>query len=332
MARLVDKNEMQNIYEYCVHVYNHELTVKTACESLEGKTSASSASRAMYFSIYACMRKGTCYKMGTSASFTRFLIERIGQDEGQSAMLTALASAKQNAEYRISCGNEQPGIEKTCRELIKEYNLPVHYEDLDSYYGNNVAPKELTNANGVSPKTEELKISISYGSLTFEAIGQTETVLCQLQQFAKDILPQAINSLATAIPTSTKRRTSGIEKNHGNANQYKDSIAVGKMILQKVPNSIMLSSKMDFKARMIPLLFLADHLELQNSFSFHDIQVIMYDVLGEKVEKKQIEDVLLRRAGWFEKKNKNPRTYCLLDIAKDYARNILFEDPIHYEV
>ena len=51
----------------------------------------------------------------------------------------------------------------------------------------------------------------------------------------------------------------------------------------------------------------------------------MRDAINETPEKKQVEDVLLRRADWFEKVNNNPRKYRLQDIAKDYARNILSE-------
>ena len=97
-----------------------------------------------------------------------------------------------------------------------------------------------------------------------------------------------VRYLTTAIPASPKEVTIEKEKNRRKTKYNNNIITVGKTILLKVPDSIMLSSKMDFKARMIPLLFLADHLELQNSFSIHDVQVIMYDVLGEKVEKNKL--------------------------------------------
>lgn len=82
---------------------------------------------------------------------------------------------------------------------------------------------------------------------------------------------------------------------------------------------------MDFKARMIPLLYLSEQARLQTTFTIRDIQAIMRDSLGEEVDKRQIEDVFSRRPDWFEKVNQNPRQYRLLDIAKDYARNILAE-------
>ena len=76
---------------------------------------------------------------------------------------------------------------------------------------------------------------------------------------------------------------------------------------------------------MIPLLFLADKHRFQKEFSIRDIIQIMMDVLSENASKKQVEDVFLRRADWFEKVNQNPRKYKLLATAKDYARNILAE-------
>ena len=166
MSRLVDKEEMQRIYEHCVLVYNHEITAADACAMLRGKTNASEASLKMYFDIYSHMRQGTCYKMGTSAAFTRYLIEHIYEDNGNDALIRALASAKQNSDYRISCGNPQPGIEATCREIIKDYNLPISYEELDDYYGSDrsknrkkrIPSKKVVNKtkNNDTPQTPTL--------------------------------------------------------------------------------------------------------------------------------------------------------------------------------
>ena len=52
----------------------------------------------------------------------------------------------------------------------------------------------------------------------------------------------------------------------------------------------------------------------------------MYDSLGEIADKKTIDSVFTKRAEWFDKVSNNPRKYVLLDTAKDYARNILYEE------
>lgn len=102
MAKLDNPQEMKLIYDTCRQVFLNKLSPKVACKLIEGKTSSSMSSLLMYLNIYACMRKGICYKMGTSAAFTKYLAENIYSDNGQEAMLIALAAAKQNAEYRIS--------------------------------------------------------------------------------------------------------------------------------------------------------------------------------------------------------------------------------------
>ena len=169
MSRLVDKEEMQRIYEHCVLVYNHEITAADACAMLRGKTNASEASLKMYFDIYSHMRQGTCYKMGTSATFTRYLIVHIYEDNGDEAIFMALASAKQNSDYRIRCGNPQPGIEATCREIIKDYNLPISYEELNNYYGSGrptTKKRKSPSKKAVSKTKRNDKVNVSIKSIT----------------------------------------------------------------------------------------------------------------------------------------------------------------------
>ena len=113
MSRLLnDKTEMEEIYKAAVEVFEKRMSKGKAVESLKDKTGASQASLAMYIDIYTAMRNGNCYKMGTSAAFTKFLLEKIYEDNGESALLLALKAAKSQAIYRISVNNEQVGIEK----------------------------------------------------------------------------------------------------------------------------------------------------------------------------------------------------------------------------
>lgn len=334
MARLVDKKEMQVIYENCIRVFNQEISANEACKLLAGKTNSSESSLKMYFVIYACMRNGTCYKMGTSAAFTRFLIENIYKDNGQDAFFAALASAKQNAEYRISCGNEQPGIEATCRELIKEYELAITYEELNQYYGEKKPQekkiKRKTPPKRTKPKKSDMHMTITYGGISFEVKGAPETVFSELKAFSKEVLPKTIGMLEKGIASAQNNNSKKEQKDiprKGNVprESKKPLTSIGKRIRKNHPEITSLSEKMDFKARMIPLMFLSDKANYQKVFSIHDIQMLMQDAIGEMPEKKQIEDVFSRRTDWFEKVNQNPRKYKLLDIAKDYARNILAE-------
>lgn len=134
MAFILDKLEdMENIYEAAKRVYDHEITAETAVRELMTKTEAKEATLKMYFNIYAYMRKGKCYKLGTSAKFTKYLLEQIYTEFGKEALKTAVSAAKLHSEYRASVNNEQPGIAKVCREVIAEKGIDLYYDDLPSF-------------------------------------------------------------------------------------------------------------------------------------------------------------------------------------------------------
>ncbi len=322
MGRLVDSKEMELIYSYCVKVFDHNTTANIACEELRGKTPSAEASLKMYFTIFSCMRKGTCYKMGTSAAFTRFLIERIYQDYGKDALFKALSSAKQNAEYRILCNNEQPGIEKTCREIISELTLPFSYEDLPSY----TLAKPVTTGSKKETQSvkKEMSLSVSYGNSSLTVSGSVEKVLKDFGRFMADLIEDKKTEQKPLDKAESKKDMNSVSSMKNDI-QTKKNLPVGKAVLNKHPEISKLKQKKDFKARMIPILFLAGECNFQYTFSIIDIQTIMFDAIGEKPIKSLIEDVFNRRSSWFEKVKNNPRTFKLLDIAKDYARNILIE-------
>lgn len=134
MAFVLDKLEdMENIYEAAKKVYNREITAEAAVRELMTKTEAKEASLKMYFNIYAYMRKGKCYKLGTSAKFTKYLLEQIYTEFGKEAFKTAVSAAKLHSEYRASVNNEQPGIAKVCREVIAEKGIDLNYDNLPSF-------------------------------------------------------------------------------------------------------------------------------------------------------------------------------------------------------
>lgn len=133
MKALDNPAEMAAIYATCKAVYEHQISVNAAVDSLEGKTQTSAASRKMYFNIYKSMRHGTCYKMGTSATFTKYLLDNIFLDDGLPAFRKAAQAVKYNSQYRKSVDNEQPGIEYVCREAIREHTDEFTYDDLLDY-------------------------------------------------------------------------------------------------------------------------------------------------------------------------------------------------------
>ena len=134
MAFVLEKKEdMQNIYEMAKKVYDRQISADEAAALLAKKTEAKTSSLKMYFNIYASMRKGKCYKLGTSAAFTEFLVSQIYIDFGEEAVITALSAAKLHSEYRASVNNEQPGIALVCRRFIENNSIDVEYDSLPSY-------------------------------------------------------------------------------------------------------------------------------------------------------------------------------------------------------
>lgn len=248
-------------------------------------------------------------------------------------MLIALSSAKQNADYRISCNNEQPGIENTCRAIISEYKLKTKYESLTKYYGKGVssdaAKKESsigkTNIVSTQSNNDYLKVRITVGAIVFEAEGTPQTVIAQEKTFSKELLPNAIAAL-DGIYTEQKKGKENNKKKRSPRTQREETtlqLSVGSQLAQKHKGIENLKDKMDFKAKMIPLMFLATEDKLLKDFSIKEIQQILVDALGITADKKQIVDVFDRRSDWFELTAPNPKRYKLLDIGKDYARNVL---------
>lgn len=127
---LNQENDMKVIYETAKKVYAHEMTTAEAVDQLLNKTDASEASLKMYFNIYACMRKGKTYKMGTSEQFTQYLLERILQDAGVKAFELALTAVKGNDEYRASKNNAQPGLRRACMNAISNSGLSIDYDSV----------------------------------------------------------------------------------------------------------------------------------------------------------------------------------------------------------
>ena len=132
---LTNQSDMMLVYNMAKEVFEERVTADQAVSDLSTKTASKASSLKMYFYIYACMRQGKCYKMGTSAAFTKFLLLNIYSDFGEQAFRTALMSVKLHAGYRVSVGNEQRNIETTCREVINETKLNIDYDALPSYDG-----------------------------------------------------------------------------------------------------------------------------------------------------------------------------------------------------
>ena len=127
---LSDPKEMQIIYDVSKDVYDGKYAVAYALKFLKGKVKGTDSSLKMYFNIFSCMRKGKCYKMGTSEPFTKFLLNSIYRDFGKTDYINAITAVKGNLAYRESVNNAQPGLIRACTESISECGLNLVYEEI----------------------------------------------------------------------------------------------------------------------------------------------------------------------------------------------------------
>ena len=124
---LSDPKEMQIIYDVSKDVYDGKYAVAYALKFLKGKVKGTDSSLKMYFNIFSCMRKGKCYKMGTSEPFTKFLLNSIYRDFGKTDYINAITAVKGNLAYRESVNNAQPGLIRACTESISECGFVVNF-------------------------------------------------------------------------------------------------------------------------------------------------------------------------------------------------------------
>lgn len=129
-VKLDNPQEMQIIYEACKAVFLKQTTSENAIKELKSETVASDASLRMYFTIYSSMRKGVCYKMGTSEAFTQYLLTNIFKENGEEAFVTALSAVKSNMAYRESVNNAQPGLRKACAAAIEFSGLDIDFDSI----------------------------------------------------------------------------------------------------------------------------------------------------------------------------------------------------------
>lgn len=159
MNSISSKAGMESVYLTAKKVYENLLTAKQGVARLRATLDSSEASIKMYFNIYACMRKGKVYKMGTSEGFTRYLLESILKDEGKDAFMLALSAAKSNSIYRESVNNAQPGIKKACLDAIASSGLAIDYEDIaiDVSLSQQPASKNTKSGNDLTNNAEMSK-------------------------------------------------------------------------------------------------------------------------------------------------------------------------------
>lgn len=152
---LSDSKEMQIIYDVSKDVYDGKYSVAYALKFLKGKVKGTDSSLKMYFNIFSCMRKGKCYKMGTSEPFTKFLLNSIYRDFGKTEYINAITAVKGNLAYRESVNNAQPGLVRACTESISDCGLDLVYEEIPT--ARIVSESRRILPEGKKGKAQEIK-------------------------------------------------------------------------------------------------------------------------------------------------------------------------------
>lgn len=165
-----DIEQMKMIYEASKDVYDGKYSVQYALLSLKDKLSCTQSSLKMYFSIYSCMRKAKCYKMGTGEIFTKFFLNSIYKDFGEKAYVDALVAVKGNYAYRESVNNKQLSLLRACQDSIQELGLSIDFGKVPTA---DYSSKE--KEEGMDISTESILKPATTGQLQFISNTQINT-------------------------------------------------------------------------------------------------------------------------------------------------------------
>ena len=194
---LSDPKEMQIIYDISKNVYDGNYTVAYALKCLKGKVKGTDASIKMYSNIYSCMRRGKCYKMGTSEQFTKFLLNSIYRDFGKLDYVTAITAVKGNYAYRKSVNNSQPGLIRACTESIAECGLALVYENIPTA---NIASEENRLYQGKKyQRRHTMEKNIDYESAIEDGFPTSYTLPINPSDFDTDVLELNIQPPASIL-------------------------------------------------------------------------------------------------------------------------------------
>lgn len=185
-----DINEMQLVYETAKQVFEGQISGAAASKLLVNQVSATVSSIKMYFHIFSCMRTATCYKMGTSALFTRFLLDNIYRDYGRDGYLSALSAVKGNSEYRKSKSNDQPGLEIACKQSIAQVCPDINFDLIPTPDINPKAHKMRADA-----KKEKVKNKVD-----IEKISKTE--IAHIQQKRRYLINEQSDKAVMPMPVT----------------------------------------------------------------------------------------------------------------------------------
>ena len=143
--KLTDK-QMELIFDTMEEIYSEEISWQEGIEEIKSKIGQKRYENASYiilFNILKCMKNGKTFKRGFSHEITEFFINKIKDKYDKEALEKALEATKGYIKY-LYIGNKykSKGLVKICKQITKDNNIDISFEDKDLFPQSNIYTKE----------------------------------------------------------------------------------------------------------------------------------------------------------------------------------------------
>jgi len=162
MTEKVSESQIHAVYELGKQVANNELGLSAAAEILAEEYRMKQSTAVSYVNTLRCILDGREYQRTVNLAATRYFLERIRDDFGQSGLQRAVSACNQHLRYYGRKGkSELPSL----RTLLDEFESPADLEGQDAqarFYkevrhsiadDDNLRQRRLEQASPI-PKTE----------------------------------------------------------------------------------------------------------------------------------------------------------------------------------
>ena len=129
MSQITDEM-IKYVYEFSKDVYNGKISINNAAKKLSEEYSMNERSARDYANNYQCMRNGDIYKRTMNTRATKYFLDNIYQEDGQSELEKALISVFGHLDYYESLGH---GKLNGIRRIYEQYSKLISDADFTLY-------------------------------------------------------------------------------------------------------------------------------------------------------------------------------------------------------
>ena len=148
MSQITDEM-IKYVYEFSKDVYNGKISINNAAKKLSEEYSMNESSARDYINNYQCMRYGDIYKRTMNTRATKYFLDNIYQEDGQSELEKALISVLSHLNYYESLRhvklNEIRQIYEQYSKLINDADLTLYPEEKENIYKEGKAKQVYVN-------------------------------------------------------------------------------------------------------------------------------------------------------------------------------------------